>query len=47
MYCGKCGKQINSSFCPYCGTKNDNLNDVNNNINNNNVSTPSLTPKKK
>ena len=47
MYCGKCGKQINSSFCPYCGAKNDNFNSVNNNINNNNVSTPSLAPKKK
>lgn len=36
MYCGKCGKSINSSFCPYCGAKNE-YNNTNNNLNNNNV----------
>ncbi len=48
MYCGKCGKNINSNFCPYCGAKNEYQNNINNNIVvNNNISTNNNLGKKK
>ena len=56
MFCGKCGKSINSSFCPYCGAKNEAFNannnintNVNNNVVNNNVNNtvPVTQPKQK
>ena len=37
MYCGKCGKSINSSFCPYCGAKNEYFKPNNTTVPNNNV----------
>ena len=45
MYCGKCGKSINSSFCPYCGAKNEYFKPNNNPVPNSSV-VPKTTQKK-
>ena len=41
MFCGKCGKSINSNFCPYCGAKNNYFNS------NNNTNIPNVNKSKK